>query len=164
MFEPNGVSRPKATHWLAPVRAALADAEDTRGLIVRFPSYRPDLVETMARSLDLVFVDFRKTCMAPLGFAAAKIPLGELSRVAIDAMERGSGVVLHNCEALLGLHAEERRAEWFARLVSPGWEKPFVAPVTLFADDLPAKSPRVVELDPDRLPAANLLSRLAGLR
>ena len=164
MFDPQSVTKAIVAAWLAPVRAALADTDDSRGLIVRFPDFRPDLASAMARSLGLAFVDFRKERMARLGTGAAGLSLGELTEAALDAMEGGSGVVLHNAEALLGVHPRERRRQWFARLVSPGWIRPFVVPVTLFGDDIPANSPRVVLLEPALLPNETLLSRLAGLR
>lgn len=150
--------------WLKPLREQLANPDDSRGLVACFPAYRPDLTLAMARGLGFVHLDFRKTVMAPHGVEAAKLPLCMLTDALLDGMDRGDGVVLHNAEALLACHPQERRAGWFSRILAPGWDKPFVIPVALYAAELPRDNARVVRFLDSDLPGENLLAALAGLR
>lgn len=149
-----------ARAWMAPIRAALEAGGNTGSYLVSLGAYRPDVVRMIAAEMGLAFVDFRAEHMAPLGPGAAGVPLERILEVADEAgAERG--VLMHNVEALLAARAAERRAAWLASFIERPSARAVVVPLSIFCNEAPTASPRVVTIDPIVLPDEKLLMRLA---
>lgn len=148
--------------WLDPVITMLDRLERRGGFFVCFPQYRPDLVLDMAHRCGLPLFDFRKEILAPLGWDASTVPLSELDTVITDHAERGSGLVLQNCEALLALSLPETRRQWATRILGLCLSIPVIVPIAVFSGDLPEDGTRIASLDAGRMPDEGLLIRLLG--
>lgn len=149
--------------WLQPVLDWRDDLPASCACAVVFPSYRPDLVQTLAAALQARFVDFRKLKMAPLGWQAAHLAPEVLSATAREEMAHGRDLVLHNAEAMLSLVPAAEREAWFAHAATETWPHRLILPLTLFAHNLPFNMHgRTIELAAAELPPEGVLQRLAG--
>jgi len=148
------------TYWCRTVLETVASAGES-GFVVVFPSYRPDLVEDLARALGTAFVDFRRSRLAAHGMAAHRLSLEEIERCASDcANERG--IVLHNAEALLAARSQDERRAWLAMFLARPRQGIVVLPLALFGDEVPDHA-RVVRLSSEEVPAESLLRQLSSL-
>lgn len=149
------------TIWCQTLLDSIA-AGGPGGYVVTFPSYRPDLVEDLARALGCAHVDFRRERMAPLGMAAHRLALDAIEACA-DERSNGRGVVLQNAEALLAARSEDERKDWLAAFVSAPGARIVVVPLAVFGAHAP-EHPHVLRLRPDDIPAESLLMQLASMR
>jgi hypothetical protein len=146
--------------WSHRIEAALA-LHGAAGYIADFPSYRPDLVEELARALGFAHVDFRAIRLAPLRLEAHRLGLDAIEAT-IDITD-GAGVVIHNAEALLAAKTETERAAFLAAFLARPRERPAILPMTLFGREAP-DSPRHVRFLPSELPEETLLGQLGSMR
>jgi hypothetical protein len=153
-------SGPAITPWVQPVLAMIEAAGRRGGFLVALPEYRPDLFREMADELGLAFVDFRAETMRPLGWEAGRLPLTALTRDIEQRAGRG-GLVVHNAEALLAAKTAAERRQWLQEFTETAWPAPVVIPITVFQADLPIGAAGFHRVDPEALPDAKLLTRLA---
>jgi hypothetical protein len=146
--------------WRDRVEAAIVQ-HGAAGYVVDFPSYRPDLVEELAMGLGLTHVDFRATRLAPLRREAHKLTLDAIE--AAIAETAGTGVVIHNAEALLAARNRPEREAFLAGFMARERDRPAVLPMTLFGKEAP-DGPRHVRLLPHELPEETLLRQLSSIR
>lgn len=146
--------------WLHRLEAALA-AHGAAGYVADFPSYRPDLVEELARALDFAHVDFRAKRLAPLRLEAHRLGLDAIEET-IDGTD-GAGVVIHNAEALLAAKSAPERAAFLAEYLAKRRERPVILAMTLFGREAP-DSPRHVRFLPSELPDETFLSQIGSIR
>jgi hypothetical protein len=156
--------RAQLAAWMQPVLQWRDGLPASGACAVVFPGYRPDLVQVLAKAMDVHFIDFRQAIMAPLGWQAANLTPDALTATARQEMGHGRDVMLHNAEALLSLLSREQREEWFASAATQTWARRLIIPLTLFAHDLPVEMlDRVFELDAAKLPPEGILQRLASI-
>jgi len=144
--------------WLLPIRQALDNNTDAV-LFLRMPVYRPDLLKQLAWQFELDFVDLRAELLMPRGLNA-----GNVSTDTVNAFiaQQPKGLVLHNTDAWLATKSEADRRAWLARIADTSFDKLLIIPLLVFEGDLPDKLARSVQLDPELLPAATLISWFAG--
>lgn len=130
--------------------------------VVEFPTYRPDLVEDIARESGCIHLDFRARDLAPLGFAAHNLPLSAIE-AAIAQITSENGVVIQNAEALLATKQPEERSQWLGAFLETGRDYLAVVPLALFGREI-ADHPRLVRFLPSDLPAESLIAQLASMR
>lgn len=159
----NTVMTPGKADWLEDIRSWFAQWPQHSAGVIVLPSYRPDAVTALAAALGLARFDFRQEKLAPLGWKAAQVPLHALNEAALEIMEKGTGVVLHNAEALLSLHDAATRRAWFDEVLGATWPQPLLLPVCLFDGELPAMPGRVYRVAAGSLPEQSLLMRLASV-
>lgn len=147
--------------WYAPVLDAVA-ANGPGGYAVIFPSYRPDLVEELARILGYGHVDFRKERMAPLAMQAHTLELSAIEACA-DERSNALGVVLQNAEALLASRPAELRRAFVSAFVATPRARGAILPLALFGGDV-SDHPNVLRLSADSLPEETMLRQLASMR
>jgi hypothetical protein len=147
--------------WSAKLDHAVA-ASGAGSYVVDFPSYRPDLAQSLADGMGFAFLDFRQTYMSPLRFEAHKLPLQAIEDAILDPAN-ARGVVLHNAEALLAAKPAADRLAWIEAFLETPRERVAVLPLALFGRDV-AAHPRVVRFLPHELPSETLLSQIGSMR
>jgi hypothetical protein len=99
--------------------------------------------------------------MSRSGWAAGQLPLSALTDFIADHVE-GTGLVVHNAEALLATKPAGERRQWMAASAGGDWPVPVVVPVCLFLSELPDLPQWSWRFAADNLPAESLLLRLAA--
>lgn len=149
--------------WLTAFRNWLG-ATQSSAVAVCFPSYRPELVMSLATELGYSHFDFRRACMAPLGWNAGTLPLASIAEAITGEMASGQPIVVQNVEALLAVHPPQARKECLADLLNRSWPQRLVIVLALYAADVPPGAPNAFAFHPSQMPEETLLVRLAGMR
>jgi hypothetical protein len=150
---------------MTPWHHKLSDSIALQGpaaYLTDFPTYRPDLVEDIARALDCTYLDFRRDYLAPLKFEAHMLPLAAIETcIAEDA--NPAGIVIQNGEALLAAKPADERLAWLRAFLEEPRGKIVLLPLALFGRDLPNHA-RLIRFLPHELPAETLLQQLTSIR
>ncbi|HIP52951.1 MAG TPA: hypothetical protein EYH03_02940 [Chromatiales bacterium] len=127
--------------------------------LVLMPEYRPDISKAFAQRLGLEMFDYRAEVMAPYGMEAHKIPLADLT----DRLQQETahtGILAHNVEALLATKPETERRKWLSDCLLADWPQPLLLVLSIFPDDAPTESGRVLDLRDLDFEDQSLISRL----
>lgn len=144
--------------WVDPFKKMI-NTSGNGAYVVNFPEYRPDLFRFMARSLGLMFFDFRTEVMSPFGWDAHRLTINELDERLLQEVNKRE-LMICNVESLLATKETDIRVNWLTSYLSRQWPKTIVLPLCLYGHEVPESSPNVYSFENADLPEQSFVNRL----
>lgn len=146
--------------WLDKINDLYKQYDAKGAFQILFPEYRPDLSLMLANHLGVKFYDYRASVMLSEGWDAAQISLAAMTHSLFTEAEK-SGLVIHNCEALLCTKSEQERQQWLADFFSIDWPNPVILPLTIYQSDTIKAHDRICDIEHIQFPKQTFIMQLA---
>lgn len=149
------------TSWIERVAHFVDSTSEHQGSFLSLPDYRPDVAQSLAQKLDLIFYDFRNEYLSPLKWGAGKVELSELLSTLKQKSIEGP-LLVFNTEALLTTKTECERSQWYAEYLETSFQNPVLSVMTLYTNEIKSENHLIFERED--IPDQTILKRMLELK